>query len=431
MAFGGGSFLAQNKVLPGVYVNVTQQSRQSSVLSERGVAAMGIELDWGPDGELFYMEAGDFMQNASAYLGYAYGDAALAGLRDLFAHVNGCWFYRLNSGAKAANKLCEAKYTGVRGNDLRTVVEVTEDLTYVVRTYLDGREVDVQAVSGATGLVDNDYVHWLESAVLSKAETLVLSGGSNKAAVELSDYEAMLEKLAGCSFNVLGCVSTDSTVKALLARYTKEQREENGRYFQTVLYRYAANYEGVISVENTVSDVGAAAGSLVYWVTGAEAGCAVNEALTNMVYDGEFVPVVSMLQSELKEALQQGKLVLHKVGDGYRVLEDVNTLKPASDTAEKRYNQTMRVIDQIIGDVSTLFYERYLGRVPNDASGRVSLWNDIVSYHRQLVDLRAIEDFEPEHISVEQGESRKAVVVSEYVTVTNAMSQLYLTVVFD
>lgn len=431
MAFGGGSFLAQNKVLPGVYMNVEQQSRQRSVLSERGVAALGIELDWGPEGEMFYVEAADIMQDAAKYFGYTYGDAEMAGIRELYAHVSGCWFYRLNPGVKAANKLCEARYSGVRGNALRIVVEETDNLDYIVRTYLDGREVDMQAVRGASELVDNDYVCWLESAALVNEETLALSGGSNKAAVELEDYEDMLELLAGCDFNVLGCLSMDSNVKALMLRYTREQREENGKYFQTVLYRYACDYEGVISVEDAVSDAGMPESALVYWVTGAEAGCAVNAALTNAVYDGEMSPVVMTAQSELKEALQQGKLVLHKIGDGYRVLEDVNTLKPAGDTAEKRYNQTMRVIDQIVMDVAALFYERYLGMVPNDAAGRVSLWNDIVSYHRQLANLRAIEDFDPEHISVEQGDTKKAVVVSEYVRVTNAMSQLYLTVTFE
>ncbi len=430
MAFGGGTFLAQNKVLPGVYVNVEQQSRQGTVLSERGVAALGVELDWGPDGEMFYVEASDFMQNAARYFGYAYGDDRLAGLRDLFLHVTGCWFYRLNSGVKAANKLCEARCSGVRGNALHIVVEVSDE-AYTVRTYLDEREVDAQTVSDAAGLVDNDYVCWLESAALVGEETLALSGGSNKAAVELADYEVMLALLESCQFNVLGCLSADNSVKALMARYTREQREENGRYFQTVMYRYACGYEGVISVENGVMDEGAEESSLVYWVTGAEAGCAVNAALTNAVYDGEFHPEVMTSQSALKEALQQGKLVLHKVGDGFRVLEDVNTLKPGDDDAEKRYNQTMRVIDQIIMDVSALFYDRYLGIVPNDAAGRISLWNDIVSYHRQLLKMRAIEDFDPEDVTVAQGDTRKAVVVSEYITVTNAMSQLYLTVTFE
>ena len=102
MAFGGGSFVTQNKILPGVYVNVNQQGKAGSVLSDRGVAALGLELDWGPEGELFYLEAGEFRSRAQSLFGYAYGDVHLQGLRDLFLHAAGCYFYRLNGGERAA-----------------------------------------------------------------------------------------------------------------------------------------------------------------------------------------------------------------------------------------------------------------------------------------------------------------------------------------
>ena len=41
-------------------------------------------------------------------------------------------------------------------------------------------------------------------------------------------------------------------------------------------------------------------------------------------------------------------------------------------------NQTVRVMDQIANDIAVLFSTKYLGVVPNDAAGRVSLWSDIV-----------------------------------------------------
>ena len=75
-----------------------------------------------------------------------------------------------------------------------------------------------------------------------------------------------------------------------------------------------------------------------------------------------------------------------------------------------------------------LFATKYLGNVPNDASGRVSLWADIVSHHRQLEQIRAIENFSEEDVKVEQGNAKKSVVVSDTVTVVNAMDKLYMTV---
>ena len=92
-------------------------------------------------------------------------------------------------------------------------------------------------------------------------------------------------------------------------------------------------------------------------------------------------------------------------------------------------NQTMRVLDQIGNDIANLFNTKYLGKVPNDAAGRISLWNDIVKHHQELETLRAIEDFQPDTLTVAQGETKKAVVVTDYVTPVNAMAQLYMTVI--
>ena len=75
-----------------------------------------------------------------------------------------------------------------------------------------------------------------------------------------------------------------------------------------------------------------------------------------------------------------------------------------------------------------LFNTRYLGKVPNDASGRVSLWNDIVKHHQQLEDLRAIENFSADDVQVEQGDAKNSVAVQDAVTIVCAMAKLYMTV---
>ena len=80
-------------------------------------------------------------------------------------------------------------------------------------------------------------------------------------------------------------------------------------------------------------------------------------------------------------------------------------------------NQTVRVMDQIANDIAVLFNTKYLGVVPNDNAGRISLWSDIVKHHEQLREIRAIEDF-----------SDADVTVTDLVTVVNAMGKLYMTV---
>ena len=112
------------------------------------------------------------------------------------------------------------------------------------------------------------------------------------------------------------------------------------------------------------------------------------------------------------------------------VLTDINSFISITDEKSSDFssNQTIRVLDQIANDIAVLFGKKYLGKVPNDAAGRISLWNDIVKHHTELQDIRAIENFSGENVTVEKGDTKKSVVVTDYVTPVNAMEQLYMTV---
>lgn len=120
----------------------------------------------------------------------------------------------------------------------------------------------------------------------------------------------------------------------------------------------------------------------------------------------------------------------HRVNDNIRVLSDINSL--VTVIVEKgeifKENQTIRVIDQLANDIAVLFNTSYLGIVPNDAAGRISLWSDIVKHHEQLQEIRAIENFKGEDITVEQGNTKRSVLVRDLITVVNAMAQLYMVV---
>lgn len=436
MALGGGTFIAQNKVLPGSYINFISAVRASATLGNRGVVAMPMELDWGADGEVFTVTAEEFQKESLKYFGYDYTHEKLKGLRDLFKNITTGHFYKLmNAGVAASNTYCTAKYKGVRGNDLKTVVvaNVDDGTKMDVSTYIGTVLVDKQTVLPNTdNLADNDYVTWKSNVVITSTAGLSLTLGSNGSAVTGTEYQAALDAFEAYNFNILGCLSTSAPIIDLMVQYTKRLRDSVGVKFQVVVYRTnTADHEGVISVENTVSDAGALASSLVYWTAGVQAGCAVNKSVTNKKYDGEFTPVVAYKQSELEAALLAGKFIFHKVGTDVRVLEDINTFITYTDEKSKDFNsnQTIRVLDQIANDIAVLFNTKYLGNVPNDADGRISLWNDIVTHHQQLQGIRAIEDFKAEDVTVGKGDTKKSVVVNDVVTPTNAMAQLYMSVV--
>ncbi|EGT5292513.1 phage tail sheath family protein [Clostridioides difficile] len=433
MALGGGTFVTQNKVLPGAYINFISAKRATSSLSDRGIVAMPLELDWGIDEEVFQVTSDDFEKYSTKFFGYDYTHEKLKGLRDLFKNIRLGYFYKLNKGVKASCTIATAKYSGIRGNDLKVTVttNIDDNAKFDVVTLLDNKKVDTQIAKVITDLQDNDYITWKKDATLEASAGLVFTGGTNGEAVTGAEYQAFLDKIESYSFNALGCLATTTEIKSLFVEFTKRMRDKVGAKFQTVLYKKSdADYEGVVSIENKIKDKDLVESSLIYWVTGAIAGCDINKSNTNKTYDGEFDVDVNYTQIQLEEALKTGKFIFHKVGDEVHVLEDINTFVSFTDDKNDDFssNQSIRVLDQIANDIATLFNTKYLGEVPNDKSGRISFWNDVVKHHEQLQNIRAIEDFKADDVSVEPGSDKKTVVVSDAVKVISAMSKLYMTV---
>lgn len=442
MALGGGVFTAQNKALPGAYINFFSVAAASASVSDRGVVTMPLELDWGKDDEVFSVTGEDFQKRSLEVFGFPYADGRMKGLRDLFLNAQTLYAYRLNGGGKRAeNEFAVAACSGVRGNDLKVSIQenVDEAGAWDVSTYLSGEKVDAQTVRMASELKANAYVLFKEGMALSAAAGAALSGGTN-GEVTNAAYQRYLDKVEPYRYNAMGAAVTDGTVKSLFAAFNRRLRDEMGIKFQLVLYGYAgADCMGVISVKNKCLD-GAVMGeggvtalpneaSAVYWVTGAQAGCAVNASVQNKAYDGEYEIDVGYTQAELVAAVRAGEFTFHRVGSDIRVLEDINTLVTTTDTVGEVFkdNQTVRVIDELANSDALLFNMKYLGTVPNDEAGRSALWSDLVKIRRQLEKIRAIEGFNEMDVKVTQGETKKSVVVESAVTVVNAMSKMYMT----
>ena len=435
MALGGGTFLTQNKILPGAYINFVSVAKASATLSDRGIATIPLDMDWGPENQVVTVELADFLKNSQKIFGYAYTAEKLKPMREIFKHAKTVYFFRLNaSGVKAANTFATAKYPGTRGNDLRTVITENEkseleSKLYDVATFLGTVQVDLQTgIKAMADLKPNDYVDWITSASISLTASLPLKNGTN-GTVEDAAYQTYLDKMEAYNFNAMGCPSNKSTIAELFAAFCKRMRDDVGKKFQVVCFRNLADYEGVVSVKNTI--VGQTDDpALIPWATGVVAGTAVNKSATNMDYDGEYSVDTDYTQTELENGIREGSFMFHQVDEKVVVLEDINSFISITDEKSSDFssNQTIRVLDQIANDIAVLFGKKYIGKVPNDASGRVSLWNDIVKHHMELQNIRAIENFSSDNVTVAQGDTKKAVVVTDYVTPVNAMAQLYMTV---
>ena len=440
MALGGGTWLVQNKVLPGSYINFSSVAKASATLSDRGYAAAPFVLSWGPENEVFAVTSGEFQKNSKAIFGYSYDHPKMLALREIFLHATTVYCYRLGLGAKkAACALATAKYPGIRGNDLSIVIAVNVDDpdAFDVGTYLDGIQVDLQTVTTAEELTGNDYVDFKKDLTLEATAGAPLTGGEDVANITGDSHQAFLDKIEAYAFNAMCCPAADPIIVKLYAAYCQRVRDEVGAKFQLIAWKPSTvDYEGVIGVWNSAThpsmDVDEHA--VVYWATGAHAGVAVNKSLTNAKYDGELTLDTDYKQAELTAALKAGKFMFHNVNGLTRVLEDINTLLTLSDTKGEVFqsNQTMRVCDQIANDIAVLFNTRYVGTVPNDASGRSALWGDITHYIEQLEGIRAVENFDPDTVTCEQGDKKKAVLVTvNGLNIVSAMAQLYMSVIIQ
>lgn len=432
MALGGGTFTTQNKKLPGAYINFASAANAESSLSDRGYAAMAFALDWGCDNEIFTVTNEQFKKDSVKLFGYEYGHPKMKGLRELFLNLKTLYAYKLNSaGDKASNDFAVAKYSGVRGNDLKIVIRknIDDETKFDVLTYLDAAQVDVQSVATAQELIANDFVTFKSDAVLAETAATLLSGGTNGTEITAAEHQAFLDKAESFSFNAIGIVSEDEAINKLYSEYAKRMRDERGVKFQAVTWHNAADHEGSVNVKNETKDSDLGKAGLCYWVCGLIASCEVNKSNTNKVYNGELTLKSDFTQAELETCIDSGEFVLHQVGANLRVLLDINSLVTTDDNKGEVFkdNQTIRVIDVIANDVASLFNERYLGVVPNDKSGQVSLWTDIVKIFNDLMTIRAIEDFTADDITVEQGDTKRSVVITSACNVVNAMAQLYMT----
>lgn len=450
MALGGGVWLFQNKKLPGTYINFVSRERAAASIADRGYGTMALELDWGPSGEVFRVDADTFQTDCQSIFGYDYGNDKMKGLRDLFINLRTGYFYRLNSdGVKAKCDFATAKYAGKRGNDISISIQSDPDHAgkFIVTTYLKTddvlKTVDKQDnVATYNELAANDYVTFSSTGTgaLTVTAATVLTGGTNGSEVTTADYQNYISAIEPYYFNCLGYAGSDDAVQSLLINFTRRCRENSGAKFQLILHgKEKVNYEGVISIKNDVTDSGAEVGSLVYWLIGKEASCQINASCTNAIYDGEYTVNTNYKQYELEQGITDGMLMFHNVTESVsgniegdvRVLEDINTFTEFTKAKNEdfSFNQVIRVLDNAAIDIGRLFNRVYLGKVQNDDQGRLDLWKDGVKLFEEYQKVRAIQNFSDEDMPVPtQGDSKNAVLWTFNIQPTVAMEKLYCTV---
>lgn len=437
MALGGGTYTTQNKILPGTYVNYKTVPTQAILIAERGTVAMLAVMDWGDSGTVREVTAEEFQTNSLNAVGYAYDHANCLMYREVFKHAKTAIVYNVadSTGAKAtctleSNQLATAKYDGKRGNDLKLVVQANVDdaSMYDVSLYLGTAKVFEQSVSTWSELAENNFVTWgADVSTVPITAGVAFTGGKtgyDNQTVSVDLIQNALNVFESYQFDVLCCPSFASST--MFVEYTKRMRETTNRRFQTVISEdIGADYEGVVQL---VTGQNANA-----WVAGALAGARGNTSCTNMKYDGELTINTAYTQRELEQLIKTGVFAFHKENDEVRVLTDINSF--VSYTEDKgpdlSKNQVIRGLDTHVLSVIRLHHDRFIGKIPADDPGRVSLWDGIVALSKEEVANRTLENYDSSTLVVKAGNDKVSTVVTDVLDFVCAMEKLYLDITLN
>ncbi|OMF17246.1 phage tail sheath protein [Paenibacillus amylolyticus] len=436
----GGTWTTQNKVRPGVYTNTVSQSRPIGSIGERGIVAFPAALPWGPTG-IIKITSDEFQDKALPLLGYRATDASIRHIAAAMAHANTLLLYGLGrqgavkAVATVGDLTATAKYGGLRGNDLKVVIQQSLDVSgsFDVYTLMENEELDRQTVAGIADLVANDYIDWSGTGTLTATAGANLTGGTAGTSTG-NEYSDALTAFEAEDFNVLGIPSEEQSIKQLAVAYTERLRND-GKKFTTMVIGYPqADTEGVTSLKNgIITDDGLTvpATSLIWEVAAMAAAARVNQSLTNMEIPNAMDAYPKYTNAEIIQALKDGEMVISNNKGRVVIEQDINTL--TTFTLEKRKefrkNRVLRVLDGLDNDLQATYGQYYLGKVDNNSAGRNLFKKDVIKYMTSLQDIGAIENFDSQtDIIIGPGEEKDAVVSDIYIQPVDSIEKIYQTV---
>jgi hypothetical protein len=422
----GGTFVAQNKVRPGAYINYIA-IRNSTPIPESELGVVFLKDSqfvptWGTS--RIVITRSDLLRGGLLKkIGLTEADPNYYVFREILRNANRVYL-RITGGAAASGGTgaVVAAQPGTAGNSL--VVSYADGL---VSTSFRGQLVDVQKATTVGTFIQNGYVKFTGAASTALSTVLAspvsLSGGTDGT---LQDPQPVDQ------FNVMLVSEVTNDVVSLIKSY----RDEEGVKVQVVAGgsgSVAPDYEGIIRLKNEyhINEAPLAALGRAY-VAGLTSSSGPAQSNTYHQLPENAVISTVLPNMAIQQAIQQGYMVLSYRRSGQAVIEnDINSLTTFS--TDKKYefskNRVIRVLDTIANQVSDLFEGQYIGKVTNNEMGRSLLEGGISKILASLQLMDAIQNFDPDtDIEVLPGETIDSVVVNVYVQPLDAMEKLYMTV---
>ena len=482
----GGTWRIQNKVRPGVYINVKGDGKP--VLTTplgRLLMFQNKPLGWGKKGIIELTATSDF----TALTGHKNTDEVLAPVYEALKDAETVLLLNdFDGGAKSTSTkdgvyTINAKYEGEQGNNISVSFAPsplgdsakTQDIT--VTTLFGTKQVDQVKITlplankeaiTAAELTDekqlevhNDYVditfgtnpadvtkelkgngeYPLYTAIFNgltqAAANVSLAGGSNGTNKIVDDMNDYLENEYYAVATTAGWEES-SNIHKLLVEEIKLLRENVGIKARGVVPNETGvvyNYEGVSTVLNgyvlndgTVITPNIAAARFA----GMSASATPDQALTYTQIDDAVEAKPKLNNDKTIEALNAGQIVFTtRAGSRVVIEQDINSLTKFTSTKPKDFskNRIIRTLDEICTNTTQTFETSFLGKVSNNEAGRNVFKANRIGYLTGLQNQNMIRDFENSDLTLSQGDEKDAVLMELYVTPVDAMEKLYVNLI--
>lgn len=482
----GGTWKIQNKVRPGVYINVKGDGKPVLATSlGRLLMFQNKPLGWGKKGIIELTATSDF----TALTGHNNTDTVLAPVYEaLKAAETVLLLNDFGGGAKSTSTksgvyTINAKYEGEQGNNISVsfapspLVDGANTQDVTVTTIFGTKQVDqvkitlplpkADAIAAAELTkedqleVHNNYVDItfgttpaeVTSELNSKGEyplytaiyngltqsatNVTLAGGTNGTNNVVDDMHDYLENEYYAVATTAGWEES-SNIHKLLAEEIKLLRENVGIKVRAVIPNTTGvtyNYEGVSTVLNgyvlndgTVITPNIAAARFA----GMSASATPDQALTYTQLDDAIEASPKLNNDKTIEALNAGQIVFTtRAGSRVVIEQDINSLTKFTSEKSKDFskNRIIRTLDEICTNTTQTFETSFLGKVSNNEYGRDLFKANRVSYLSGLESQNMIRDFDPSDLSLAQGDEKDTVLMELYVTPVDAMEKLYVNLV--
>ena len=482
----GGTWRIQNKVRPGVYINVKGDGKP--VLTTplgRLLMFQNKPLGWGKKGIIELTATSDF----TALTGHKNTDEVLAPVYEALKDAETVLLLNdFDGGAKSTSTKAgvytiNAKYEGEQGNNISVSFAPsplgdgakTQDIT--VTTLFGTKRVDQAKITlplankeaiTAAELTDekqlevhNDYVditfgtnpadvtkelkgngeYPLYTAIFNgltqTAANVSLTGGSNGTNKVVDDMNDYLENEFYAVATTAGW-DESSNIHKLLVEEIKLLRENVGIKVRGVVPNSTGvvyNYEGVSTVLNgyvlndgTVITPNIATARFA----GMSASATPDQALTYTQLDDAAEAKPKLNNDKTIEALNAGQIVFTtRSGERVVIEQDINSLTKFTSIKPKDFskNRIIRTLDEICTNTTQTFETSFLGKVSNNETGRNVFKANRIGYLTGLQNQNMIRDFENSDLTLSQGDEKDAVLMQLYVTPVDAMEKLYVNLI--